>query len=71
MKAFLWGLGAAAASLTKPDPKQKIATECLNNHLTLLLSQSSLCKSEQSFVVLVQLEKVMFEVEGELKTTKW
>lgn len=69
MKAFLWGLGAAAASLTKPDPT-KIATECLNNHLTSLLSQSSLSKSEQSFVVLVQLEKVMFEVEGELKTTK-
>lgn len=53
MKAFLWGLGAAGAPLTKPD--QKNATECLNDRLTLLLSESSLSNSEWILVVLVQL----------------
>lgn len=54
MKAFLWGLGAAAAPLTKPDQKKKKGTECLNDSLTLLLFPSSLSMSKWCFVIQAQ-----------------
>lgn len=61
MKAFLWGLGAAGALLTKPDPKQRNenATESLNRSVSVL--PSSRFKSKWS-IVLVQL-KAMNEMQ--------
>lgn len=61
LKAFLWGLGAAATLLTKPDPskkkRKKNATECLNDSSTLIVFffLISFSKRKLSFVVWVQL----------------
>lgn len=65
MKAFLWGLGAAAAPLTKPDQKKEKrkkkeklkAVECSNDSLTSLpLSEFT----EKSFVVWVWRTETCF-----------